>query len=441
MATLRCDHPDIEEFVQVKRDPRELRHFNLSVQVTDEFMAALRANADWPLVFPAGQVAPPPPSRLVRREWPGFPGGVDCEVVKTVPARALWDCILRSAYASAEPGLLFIDRINRENNLGDRERISATNPCGELPLPPYGACNLGSINLPAFVIEPFEPGARLDFERIETTARTAVRFLDNVIDLSYFPSDAQSREAHGSRRVGLGITGLGDALAMLGQRYDSWTGRGVAEDIVERICVAAYGASAGLARERGAFPRFDRDAFLGRPFVARLPASVRDAIARHGIRNSHLLAIAPAGTISILAGNVSSGIEPIFALESERQILEADGRYRSHAVRDYAWESWRATHPGADPPDALLVAYEVAAGDQLAMQAALQRWVDNAISKTINLPAETPYAEFAGVYERAYDMGLKGCTVFRPSGERGSVLRPAAPGEPAHCCDLEREAD
>lgn len=441
MATLRCDHPDIEAFVEAKREPGALRHFNLSVQITDEFMAAVQADRDWPLVFPShglrlGEGA------TVRRQWTGQTTPVDCVVLRTVPARRLWDLIVQAAYDTAEPGVLFVDRINSENNLYYREHLTTTNPCGEIPLPPYGACNLGSLNLPAFVLAPFEPGARIDYDSLQTYARHAVRFLDNVIDLSSFPLEQQARKARSARRVGLGLTGLGDALAMLGQRYDSWTARGLAEDVVRRICHAAYETSVDLAAERGSCDAFERDRYLQGPFIRRLPAQLRDRIARYGIRNSHLLAIAPAGTISLLAGNVSSGVEPIFALEGSRRILGADGRYRQHQVVDYAWSLWRALRPGAAPPDALVTAQEIEAGAHLEMQASIQPLVDNAISKTINVPETMPIEEFRGIYERAYRKGLKGCTVFRPNALRGEVLTPSESLlTAAHCCNLEREPD
>ena len=414
MATLRCDHPDIESFVDAKRQAEALTHFNVSVQVTDAFMAAVEADAEWPLQF-------------------------ECEVVRVVRARALWERILRAAYDTAEPGVLFVDQINRENNLHEQEQLTATNPCGEIPLPPYGACNLGSLNLTAFVIEPFDPGARLDLERLDAAARMAVRFLDNVIDLSEFPLPQQAAKARATRRMGLGVTGLADTLAMLGHRYDSWTARGAAEDILTRICRAVYEESVELAMQRGPFPAFNRDAYLAGAFVERLPVDLRDRIARHGTRNSHLLAIAPAGTISLLAGNVSSGIEPIFALEGRRRILQSNGRYATHTVSDPAWTLWQAHRPGRPVPESLVTADAIAGTAHLEMQAVLQPWVDNAISKTINVPASLGFEEFRGLYELAYRRRLKGCTVFRPNPIRGEIL--ASGLEPSRCCDTEREAD
>lgn len=434
MATLRCDHPDIEAFIDAKREGGRLLHFNLSVLVTDEFMAAVRADAPWPLVFPAGEgMAPGAP--LVRRAWSGSAEPVDCAVARVVPARALWDRLLRAAWETAEPGVLFIDRINRENNLHWREQLSATNPCGEIPLPAYGACNLGSLNLVRFILDPFEPGARLDLEGLRAATRLAVRFMDNVIDVSEFPLPAQAASARATRRLGLGITGLGDALAMLGQAYDAWTARGVAQDVLRTIALAAYEASVGLAREKGPFPAFAAEPYLAGAFVGRLPATLRDAIARDGIRNSHLLAIAPAGTISLLAGNVSSGIEPVFALDAERVVLGADGTPHVHRVRDYAAALWDARYPGEGYSPALAGATGISGAAHLEMQACLQPWVDNAISKTINIAANSSWEAFRDLFDLAHRRGLKGCTVYRSSTVRGAVLTAAD----ATCCGNGRE--
>ncbi len=438
MATLRCDHPDIEAFVDAKRDPAELRHFNLSVQASDAFMAAVERDADWPLVFPlrAGEAADGP---VVERRWSGSGAAVPCRVIRTLRARELWQRILRAAYDTAEPGVLFVDTVNRENTLRDRETLSATNPCGEIPLPPYGACDLGSLNLTAFVTSPFAAGARLDLAALDAAAGLAVRFLDDVIDVSRYPLPAQADEARRKRRVGLGVTGLADALVMLGLDYDSDAARTLAAQALQTVRDAAYRASVGLAREKGAFPGFDRDAFLASGFAARLPAELRAAIADDGIRNSHLLAIAPAGTISLLANNCSSGIEPVFAAVAERRVLGRDGAYRTHRVVDLALQRWQqAGHPGMPP--ALVEARQIDPRAHLAMQAALQPYVDNAISKTINVAADTPFEHFADLYRQAHALGLKGCTVFRPNPVTGAILsEPSAARVP--CCSVEREAD
>lgn len=439
MATLRCDHPDIEAFIDAKRAGGELRHFNLSVQVSDAFVAAVRADADWPLVFPAealdGQ------GETVVRDWPGHGGEVACRVLRRVRARALWERMMRSAYDSAEPGVLFIDRINRLNNLAYRERIGATNPCGEIPLPPYGACDLGSINLPRLVRDPFTPTARIDRERLESLTHTAVRLLDNVIDASLYPLPQQQAAARGARRIGLGLTGLADALVMLGLRYDSEAGREAAASIMRLMRDEAYRASAVLAEEKGPFPAFAPDAYLAAPFVKALPDDVRAAIAARGVRNSHLLAIAPAGTISLLAENVSSGLEPIFAGAYSRRVLDETGEPETVEVVDYALNLWRALGHAGEPP-AFVTAAALSPEAHLRMQAALQPFVDNAISKTVNAPADCSFEAFGSIFERAYDLGLKGCTAFRPNPVTGAVLEAAAPADGgAPCCGLEREAD
>jgi ribonucleoside-diphosphate reductase alpha chain len=438
MATLRCDHPDIETFVDAKRDPAVLRHFNLSVQVSDAFMQAVASDADWALVFPVHD-GEPGAAAAVRRRWTGAAAAVPCRVVRTVKARALWQRILRAAYDTAEPGVLFVDTINRDNTLARQETLTATNPCGEIPLPPYGACDLGSLNLAAFVAAPFAADARLDLDALAGAARLAVRFLDNVIDVSRYPLPAQADEAKRKRRVGLGITGLADALVLLGLAYDSEAARQLAARAMQTVRDAAYRASVELAREKGAFPALHREAFLESGFASRLPADIRDAIAVHGIRNSHLLAIAPAGTISLLANNCSSGIEPIFAAEAERRVLQADGAYRTHSVLDHAWQLWRRRGETGAPP-AFVVAQALDPRAHLSMQAALQPFVDNAISKTINVAADIPFERFEDLYRQAHTLGLKGCTVFRPNLVTGAILSQASK-ERVQCCGIEREAD
>ena len=421
MACLRCDHPDIEQFIDAKRAPGVLSHFNLSVLVSEDFLAALRDDRDWPLVFPDEEAG----AETLMLPWPGRMGEVACTVHRRVRARDLWDRLMRAAYDSAEPGVLFIDRINRLNNLHYGESISATNPCGEVPLPPYGACDLGSINLTAFVREPFSPDAHIDRAALGETARMAVRLLDNVIDLSRYPLPAQRHQARGSRRIGIGIMGLADALVMLGLRYDSEQGRGVAADAMRTICHEAYRASVGLAEEKGAFPLFERDAFLAAPFIAGLPGDIREGLAMHGIRNSHLTAIAPTGSISLLAGQVSSGLEPLLGSVVERKVLQADGSLRSFSTTAASVRLWQEQEGHAGLPPAFVATEDIAPRDQLAMQAALQPYVDNAISKTLTVPADYPFADFAGLFEQAHALGLKGCTAFRPGGVRGCQEAPA----------------
>jgi ribonucleoside-diphosphate reductase alpha chain len=402
MGTLRCDHPDIELFVQAKGEAKRLRNFNLSVLVTDAFIAAVRANQPWDLVF----------------------GG---QVYRTVQASALWQQIMRATYDQAEPGVVFIDRINAANNLAYCETITATNPCGEQPLPAYGACLLGSINLTQFVDHPFELGADIDTGRLQARVAVAVRFLDNIIDVSNYPLRQQRAEARAKRRIGLGITGLADALIMCGSTYGSADAIARAGRWMATVQRAAYLASADLAAEKGSFPVFDADQFLARPHLQTLDADVRAKIAVQGLRNGCLSSIAPTGTISLLAGNVSSGIEPVFDFHYRRRVLEADGQSRDEVVEDYA-HRLHAMKFGPDAPHgpAFVTAASLTPEQHLVMQAAVQRHVDSSISKTINCPADLPFAAFEGVYMRAYDLGLKGCTTFRPNAITGSILEPLA---------------
>ena len=440
MATLRCDHPDIEEFISAKQTPGKLSCFNLSVLVTDRFMQAVETNAPWPLVFPLSAFEDTVEEEILQRSWSGTAGPVPCRVMKEVGARELWQRIMQASYDHAEPGVLFIDRINRMNNLGWRETISATNPCGEIPLPPYGACDLGSINLTRFVRHPFTARASLDLASIEALATDAVRFMDDVIDLSRHPLPAQREQAHGSRRIGLGITGLADALIMLGLRYDSSDGIEQARHIMQSICHASYQASIELGREKGTFPWFDRREYLQRPFIRSLPVEIRRGIERHGLRNSHLNAIAPTGTVSLLANNISSGIEPVFSCLQKRRVMRADGRYEEHRLADYAWQLWQSLYPDSMAPETFVTAEEMKPQDHLRMQAALQAHVDNAISKTINVPADYPFPRFEAIYREAWELGLKGCTSFRPNPVTGAILVSDTPPE-SHCCSIERESD
>ena len=445
MGTLRCDHPDIEAFVDAKRDRSELRHFNVSVLASDAFLAAVEADSDWPLVFPVSVRSPPghsPDEEVVMREWPGFATATPCRVHRIVPARALWERIMRAAYDCAEPGVLFIDRINANNNLAWRERISATNPCGEIPLPPYGACDLGAMNLPCFVRDAFGPRARMDVAALEEAVTTAVRALDNVIEASSFPLPAQAQQARGSRRIGLGLTGLADALMMLGLRYDSEAGRALGAEMMRVICHSAYQASVAIASEKGPFAFFDQRHYLQSPFVAALPVALQRAIRKGGIRNSHMTAIAPTGTISLLANAVSNGIEPIFADRYERAVLDADGATRQFQVEDDACRQWRALHRDQDLPPSFVDAARVSPEDHLCMQAALQPYVDGAISKTVNVPQACRFSEFDSLYQRAYALGLKGVTAFRPNPVTGAVVTVLGPdADSAHCCSIEREVD
>lgn len=437
MGTLRCDHPDVETFVDAKREAAVLRNFNLSVQVTDAFMAAVDGGRDWPLVFPSEDGETPD---TITTTWPGFEGPTACRVWRRVDARALWRRIMDAAYETAEPGVLFVDRINRANNLYYREHLTTTNPCGEIPLPANGACTLGSLNLTAFVERPFSKRAEIDLRGIEATTRAAIRMLDDSIDLSGYPLEEQAYQARATRRVGLGITGLGDALIMLGLRYDSEAGRTTARRVLETMRDAAYRVSTELAEEKGAFPSLDRDAYLDAEFVRALPESIRDRIARFGVRNSHLLAIAPTGTISLLANNVSSGIEPVFAFEAERRVLDADGQAIACQTEDFAFALWQRDFGGPLPAN-FVGAEDLDPESHLDMVAALQPFVDNSISKTINVAADIPREKFASIYERAHVLGMKGCTVFRPNVITGSVLTARGGGYGVQCCTPDREAD
>ena len=413
MATLRCDRPDVEAFIEAKREAGRLRMFNLSVLITDPFMAAVDADEAWELTF-------------------------DGVTHKTVRARDLWDRIMRATYAYAEPGVIFIDRINALNNLHYCETIHATNPCGEQPLPPYGACLLGSINLARLVTRPFEDGACLDLVELDRLVRIAVRFMDDVIDVSGFPLEEQRVEAMAKRRIGLGVTGLADALILCGARYGGARALGLVETWMAALRRSAYLASCDLAAEKGAFPLFDRDAFLAGANVAGLDADVREAIARHGIRNALLTSIAPTGTISLFADNVSSGIEPVFSFTYTRKVLMPDGTRREEEVSDYAWRLWRRLRgPDAPLPDSFVDAQNLGPEDHLRMQALIQRYVDSSISKTINVPEDTSFEAFKDVYLTAWREGCKGCTTYRPNEVTGSVLSVSKPEAPADAVERE----
>jgi ribonucleoside-diphosphate reductase alpha chain len=397
MATMRCDHPDIEAFIGAKHDAARLRMFNLSVLVTDDFMAAVKADGPWDLRF-AGKV------------------------YHTLNARDLWARIMRATYDYAEPGVIFIDRINAMNNLSYCEAIAATNPCGEQPLPPYGACLLGSINLARLVTQPFGAGAQLDAAALDDLVRVAVRMMDNVVDASRFPLPEQAAEAQAKRRIGLGVTGLADALLMLGLRYGSEAAAAQTADWMRAIARAAYLASVDLAREKGPFPLFDAEKFLASGNMLAMDEDLRDAIRAHGIRNSHLTSVAPTGTISLYAGNVSSGIEPVFAYAYSRKVLQPDGSRSEEEVVDYAVQMWRDLHGDAPLPEYFVNAQTLAPLDHVRMQAAAQKWVDSSISKTINCPADISFDDFQQVYMAAWDQGCKGCTTYRPNAVTGSVL-------------------
>ncbi|SDL07758.1 adenosylcobalamin-dependent ribonucleoside-diphosphate reductase [Aliiruegeria lutimaris] len=414
MATMRCDHPDIEDFITAKSDPARLRMFNMSVLVTDAFMDAVKADGPWELQF-------------------------DGKVYHTVEARDLWNRIMRATYDYAEPGVIFIDRINAMNNLAYCEEISATNPCGEQPLPPYGACLLGSVNLARLVSDPFEPGAALDEAELDALVGTAVRMMDNVVDISRFPLPEQAQEAQAKRRIGLGVTGLADALLMVGQRYGSEEAARLTEHWLHRIARAAYRASVQLAREKGAFPLFEAEKYLASGSLPHMDEDVRAEIAEHGIRNALLTSIAPTGTISLYAGNVSSGIEPVFAYAYTRKVLQKDGSRSEEEVIDYALRLWRDKHGDTALPDHFVDAQTLAPADHVRMQAAAQKWVDSSISKTINCPEDIDFDSFQDVYLQAWEQGCKGCTTYRPNEVTGSVLSVSESEETSP--DIDRGAD
>ena len=401
MATMRCDHPDIEEFIAAKSDSKKLRMFNLSVLVSDAFMEALKKGEDWRLTF-------------------------NDKIYKVIKAADLWDKIMRATYNYAEPGVIFIDRINEANNLRYCETITATNPCGEQPLPPYGACLLGSINLARLVEYPFGENAHLDVSQLENLVATAVRMMDNVIEVSQFPLEVQKLEALNKRRIGLGVTGLADALLMVGLRYGSDEAVEKTEEWMKLIARASYKASINLAKEKGAFSLFDPEKLIASGNMKQMDDDIKQAVRKFGIRNALLTSIAPTGTISLYAGNVSSGIEPVFAYSYTRKVLQNDGSHIEEEVVDYAVQMWRDKFGDAQLPDYFVSAQNLTPSDHVKMQAAAQKWVDSSISKTINCPEDISFDDFKEVYMQAYDAGCKGCTTYRQNEVTGSVLSVAS---------------
>lgn len=417
MGILDCDHPDILDFIHAK-DHGALKNFNLSVGISDAFMQAVETDADWPLVHAAE------PDRTIHPA--SFRRDDGLWVYQTRKAATIWAEIMRSTYDHAEPGVVFLSQANRDNNLAWLEHINACNPCGEQFLPDYGCCCLGSIDLTCFVVmtEPFKRG-HIDYPALETVISTAVRALDRVLDLSAWPLPEQAQEAWQKRRIGLGFTGLGDALIMLGLRYDSLAGREEAAQIARFFRDTAYRASIGLAVEKGPFPLFDAGHYLAAPnFASRLPANLQTLIRQHGIRNSHLLSIAPAGTISLaFADNVSNGIEPAFAWQYHRQKRMADGSQKSYQIADHAYRIY--CESGGDPavlPESFVSALEISAQDHLLMVASVRPYIDAAISKTVNVPVDCPFEDFRDLYLQAWRLGLKGITTYRPNRVLGAVL-------------------
>ena len=428
MGVLRIDHPDVLEFITAKRTPGRWNNFNVSVGVSDDFMRAVEANAQWQLVH----VAKPGKELIAKGAFQREDGEW---VYQSVAAREMWDTIMTSAYDFAEPGILFLDQIGRDNNLHYCETISATNPCGEQPLPPYGCCDLGPIILTRFVRNAFGFGGvpTFDFAAFEKVVALQVRALDNVLDVTFWPLEQQRAESAAKRRIGVGFTGLGNSLAMLTLRYDAKEGRDMAAKIGECMRNSAYRASVELAKEKGAFPKFKADGYLATgTFASRLPKDIQDAIRKNGIRNSHLLSIAPTGTVSLaFADNASNGIEPPFSWTYTRKKREADGSRSEYQVEDHSWRLYKSLGGDVSKLPAYFVsALEMSAADHVAMMEAVQPFIDTSISKTVNVPADYPYTDFKELYVNSWRSGLKGMATYRPNDILGSVLQ-LTPSTPA----------
>ena len=420
MGVLRIDHPDVMEFITAKRTPGRWNNFNVSVGVSDAFMEAVGQDQPWELVHKSK-----PSAKLIEKG--AYQRADGLWVYQTLAVRELWDTIMKSAYDFAEPGILFLDQIGTDNNLNYCETISATNPCGEQPLPPYGCCDLGPIILTRFVRNPFGFGGvpSFDFEAFEQVVATQVRALDNVLDVTFWPLEQQRAESAAKRRIGVGFTGMGNTLAMLCQRYDRDEGRVTAAKIAEHMRDAAYTASVALAQEKGKFPKFDAKGYLAKgTFASRLPEAIKAQIRKHGIRNSHLLSIAPTGTVSLaFADNASNGIEPPFSWMYRRKKRESDGTTSEYAVEDHAWRLYREL--GGDVnnlPEYFVNALEMTADEHIGMMQAVQPFVDTAISKTVNVAADYPFDDFKNLYQQAWRAHLKGMATYRPNSILGSVL-------------------
>lgn len=417
MGIVNIEHPDIEEFINAKKTAGELTNFNVSVGMSNKFMQAVLDDTDFELVHKRE-----PSDELIKNG--AYKRSDDLWVYKTIKARDIWQQIMLNTYDYAEPGILFLDTINTENNLWYTEYIDATNPCSEIPIPPYGCCCLGSIDLTKFITKPFTKEVVFDFISLQKVTKIAIRMLDNVLDVSTWPLNEQKAEAEAKRRVGLGITGLGDALIMMCIPYDSEDARKVSAMIMEIIRDSAYEASISLAEEKGSFPLLDADRYLESGFAKRLPERIKHGIRTKGIRNSHLLAIAPTGTISLaFADNASNGVEPAFSWSYTRTKRMPDGSKKDYVVEDHAYRLYREL--GGDVnnlPSYFRSALEISAQDHALMVKAVAPFIDAAISKTVNVPVDYPFEDFKQLYMQAWQFGLKGISTYRPSGVRGAVL-------------------
>ena len=434
MATLCDTHPDLLEYIEAKKTKGRLTNFNMSILISDAFMEAVHEDEDWLLYF---SIAPVKRDQSLEEYDFEDDDGTTQYVYAVYKARDLWEKITRTTYEYSEPGVIFVDRINNMNNLQYCEDIQCTNPCGEQPLPPHGTCNLGAVILSRMVKNPFTEDAYFDFDMLKVVTRLGVRFLDNVIDVTNYPLPEQRAEEIAKRRLGEGIAGLADALAQLCVRYGSIKGARIASDIMKTIAIEAYTYSIELSQEKGRFPKYS-DLYVDCGFVAkRLPTSLRDEIKKHGIRNGLLLTIAPTGTTSIVFGNISSGVEPVFSLVQMRKVLQPDGTWKPYKAYSYIamlYETHQKMNKATDPyeyPSYMVTAEDLTIAEHVRMQSACQEWVDASVSKTVNVPTEMSYDEFVTVYELAYNGGCKGCTTYRPSEVRGSILEDASKVKPS----------
>lgn len=484
MGTFDVRHPDVLEFIKAKREDGRLRQFNLSLLITEDFIQAVKAGEQWQLAFPIrqkelddGEIRLDDPDEIVWRDWPSHEevvandeGLVACRVYKRMPARRLWDLIMASTYDFAEPGFILIDKVNEMNNNWFDESIRATNPCGEQPLPPYGACLLGSINLTRFVLDPFTDQARFDWDRFNRTVHVFTRMLDNVVEINGLPLEQQRREIERKRRHGMGYLGLGSSMTLMGMKYGSPESLEFTEQVTREMAVTGWRAALELSQEKGPAPIMDEmftitgemlrkrpemkqdgyavgDQLPGRVLharysrymqrIAEVDPSLIEELAEHGARFTHHSSIAPTGTISLsLANNASNGIEPSFAHHYARNVIR-EGRKSKEKVDVFSFEllayqalvNDRAMPFSEDPdnalPDYFMAADDIRPMDHVAVQAASQRWIDSSISKTANVPTDFPFEDFKDIYMFAYDQGLKGCTTFRfnPENFQGVLVK------------------